>query len=130
MVFRLIAAALLFGKIDNARRRIRPTVALRFAVIAKKDRKIGFEQVDRRNLVVPLLRREPSFRTQWTSRHRAADAAMRNALDGIPGNLGAHDNSPDEIVEGMLAPVSQRAKKYLKTNFTFTRVSQCKCAIY
>jgi hypothetical protein len=82
---------LLFGKIDNARRRIRPTVALRFAVIAKKDRKIGFKQVDRKNLVVTFLRCAPSFRTEWTGRHRAAETAMRNRFDGIPENLGAHD---------------------------------------
>jgi hypothetical protein len=91
MVFRLIAAALLLGKIDDTRGRIGPTVALRFAMIAKKDRKIGFKQVDRKNLVVTFLRCAPSFRTEWTGRHRAAESAMRNRFDGILGNLGAHD---------------------------------------
>src|SRR5215472_11456239 len=89
---RLISPTLLLDKIDNARRRVRSAIALRFAMIAVVHREFWLDQCDGKNFAAPLLRCAPAPRAERTGRHCPTDPTMRNGFDDIPGNLGAHDN--------------------------------------
>ena len=53
---RLIPPTLLLGKIDNARARVGPTIAMCFAVVAVIDREFRLDQLDGQNLAMPFLR--------------------------------------------------------------------------